>query len=424
MSRRDHIVVHDGVHGSIRLDGQYGEILDTPEMQRMGQIHQLGLANLVFPGANHTRMEHMIGAFHLSGRFCISLGIKGQEAEMLRLAALVHDVGHPPFSHTFEDVLRSRLGIDHMELTARIIKGEVNVVPDGEDIVLEGQPRIVDCIEKSGLDVREVADLVMMEKGVAGVAPYLTSLIHGPVDVDQLDYLMRDAHYTGVAPGRIDADRIVETSILTGGTMAVGRRGMSAVEGLTVSRVLMNSSVYFHKTVRIAEMMLTKAVSMLEPGQFVDVFKDTDASLSERLKMHGGFQREIALRLKYRKLYKTSFLLSIDSMDSEQKKRISTLSRKGMLPKIEDELSLSARAEPGSVIIDSAPIEYLAGSGRKGKTEVPILDDDGKIRKLTSLSPIARAVQLHSRQDWGLMVVCDGRIRSRITKIAAHAIFG
>ena len=424
MGRRDHIVVHDGVHGSIRLDGLYGDLLDTPEMQRMGQIHQLGLANLVFPGANHTRMEHMIGAFHLAGRFCSSLGITGHEAEMLRVAALVHDVGHPPFSHTFEDVLKRRLGIDHMELTARIIRGLVDVVPEGETTVLRNQPRIVDCIENSGLDVGEVAELVMMEEGVGGLAAYLTSLIHGPVDVDQLDYLMRDAHYTGVAQGRIDADRIVETSVISNGTMAVSRRGMSAVEGLTVSRVLMNSSVYFHKTVRIAEMMLTKAVSMLDRDHFVDVFKDTDASLSERLKVHGGYQREIALRLKYRRLYKSSLLLSIDGMNSEQRKRIMDLSRRGSLPKIEDELSASAGADQGSVIIDAAPIEYLAGRGRKGKTEVPILDDDGRLRKLTSLSSIARAVQMHSSQDWGLMVVCDGRIRSRVAKIASHAIFG
>ncbi len=424
MGRRNHFIVHDGVHGSIRLDGPYGEILDTPEMQRMGQVHQLGLANLVFPGANHTRMEHMIGAFHLAGRFCSSLGITGQEAAMLRVAALVHDIGHPPFSHTFEDVLKRRLGVDHMELTARIIKGEADIVPEGEGAVLRGRPRIADCIERAGLDAGEVAELVMMEKGARGLKAYLTSLIHGPVDVDQLDYLMRDAHYTGVAQGRIDADRIIETSVISDGRMAVGRRGMPAVEGLTVSRVLMNSSVYFHKTVRIAELMLTKAVSMLEREQFVDVFKDTDASLSERLKAHGGFQRETALRLKYRRLYKSSLLLSIDGMDAEQKRRIMELSARRALPKVEDELSASAGAEAGSVIIDAAPIEYLAGRGRKGKTEVPILDDSGRVRKLTSLSPIARAVQMHSSQDWGLMVACDSRIKSRVAKIAAHAIFG
>ncbi|MDH2904882.1 MAG: hypothetical protein PXX82_00805, partial [Methanomassiliicoccales archaeon] len=134
--------------------------------------------------------------------------------------------------------------------------------------------------------------------------------------------------------------------------------------------------------------------------------------------------REIALRLKYRRLYKSSLLLSIDGMNSEQRKRIMELSRRGSLPKIEDELSASAGADQGSVIIDAAPIEYLAGRGRKGKTEVPILDDDGRLRKLTSLSSIARAVQMHSSQDWGLMVVCDGRIRSRVAKIASHAIFG
>ena len=424
MARRSYTVVHDGVHGSVRLDGNFSSMLDSPEMQRMAQIHQLGLANLVFPGANHTRLEHMIGTYHLASRFAGALEIKGMEKDLLLTSALVHDVGHPPFSHTFEYILQQRLGINHMEQTARIIRGETSTVPGTDRNILAKGDFLPSIIERIGLDTREVAELVMNEEGVAGLPHYLTSLIHGPVDVDQLDYLMRDSHYTGVGQGRVDADRIVETSEIVGNSMAVERRGISAVEGLIVSRILMNSAVYFHKTVRIAEMMLTKAVSMLDRDVFPEVFMDTDASLSARLSEHGGYQQEIALRLKYRKLFKTALLISLDRMGDEERRKLASLSRKGKLFKLEDEISAGAGGEQGSVILDAAPVEFLTGRGRKGKTEVPILDDDGRVRKLTSLSTIARAVQKHPQQDWGLLVACDPSIRTKASRISREIIFG
>lgn len=417
-------VIHDSVHGSILLPPSYERILNSPEMQRMGQIHQLGLANLVFPGANHTRLEHMLGTFHLASRFSETLGITGRERDLLLASALVHDAGHPPFSHTFEEVLRKRLKVDHMELTARIIRGEADTVPEEEQSVVRRVPRIVECIERMDLDPREVALAVMKERGARGIPPYVTALIHGPVDADQMDYLMRDSYFTGVAPGRIDSDRIIRTSCIVGKRMVVMRSGIPAVEGLIVSRALMNSAVYFHKTVRIAEMMLTKAVSMLDREMFEEIYKDTDASLSERLIRHGGFPREMALRLKYRRLYKSALLISMDEMGREEREAVATLVRRGRASDLEDEIAAHAGAGPGSVIIDAAMPEYLSGAGVKGKTEVPIMDDGGVVRPLTRLSSIARAVQTHSRQEWGLMVICDRRLTGKVGPAARRIIFG
>ncbi|MBX8644703.1 MAG: hypothetical protein KIY12_08290, partial [Thermoplasmata archaeon] len=164
--------------------------------------------------------------------------------------------------------------------------------------------------------------------------------------------------------------------------------------------------------------------SMLDRAAFVDVFRDTDASLSERLKAKGGYQREVALRLKYRRLFKSSLQLNLERMSPDERKRITVLSAGNRLARMEDELSALAGGEPGSVIIDIAPRDFLARRRRKGKTEVPILDDDGKVRKLTSLSPIARAVQMHPPQSWGLMVACDPAIRPQISRMAYDAIFG
>lgn len=420
----DSKVIHDSVHGSILLPRGYERILNTPEMQRMGQIHQLGLANLVFPGANHTRLEHMLGTFHLASRFREALGIDGWERDILLASALVHDVGHPPFSHTFEDVLRKRLRVDHMELTAGVIRGDVDIVPEAEHNAVKNLPRITECIERLSLDPGQVALIVMSEKGVKGIPPYITSLIHGPVDVDQLDYLMRDSYFTGVATGRVDADRIIRTSEIAGNRMVIRKSGIAAVEGLIVSRALMNSAVYFHKTVRIAEMMLTKAVSTLDKSVFEDVFKDTDASLSERLMRHGGYARDIALRLKYRRLFKSALLMYLEEMTQDEKDAVALLQHGNRISRAEDEICGMIGSEPGSVIIDTAQREYLSGAGIKGKTEVPIMDEGGSVRPLTRLSSIARAVQVHSRQEWGLMVTCRKPLIRRAAEAARSVIFG
>lgn len=417
-------VIHDSVHGSIILPRSYEMILNSPEMQRMGQIHQLGLANLVFPGANHTRLEHMLGTFHLATRFSEALGIGGKDRDLLLASALVHDIGHPPFSHTFEEVLRKRLKVDHMMLTARIIRGDVDIVPESEQGIVRSVPRVTECLEKMSLDPGQVAMTVMKERGAHGIPPFITSLIHGPVDVDQLDYLMRDSYFTGVAPGRVDADRIIRTAQIVGGRMVLRKGGIAAVEGLIVSRALMNSAVYFHKTVRIAEMMLTKAVSQLDRTVFEDVFKDTDASLSERLIRHGGYPREIALRLKYRRLYKSALLKGLEEMTADEKRSLTAMVRSGRTASLEDEICDEVGARRGSVIIDTAQQEFLSGAGVKGKTEVPIMDDGGVVRPLTRMSSIARAVQLHSRQEWGVMVICEGRLKRKVSAIAARMIFG
>jgi HD superfamily phosphohydrolase len=170
-------------------------------------------------------------------------------------------------------------------------------------------------------------------------------------------------------------------------------------------------------------MMLTKAVSMLDSAVFEDVFKDTDASLSERLIRNGGFPRDIALRLKYRRLYKTALLIDMDEMDAGQREAVSSLVRKGRLSSMEDEICDELGVEHGSVIIDAAQPEYLSGAGIKGKTVVPIMDESGVVRPLTRLSSIARAVQQHSRQEWGLMVAREKRLIPRASAIARRTIF-
>ncbi|MCK4265718.1 MAG: HD domain-containing protein, partial [Thermoplasmata archaeon] len=268
------IIIHDTVHGSIALDPCASELLGSPEVQRLTGIKQLALAYLVFPGANHTRLEHSIGTYHVACRVAQALGLDADETKLVTSAALLHDLGHGPYSHTLEQVLLDMEGINHMELTRDVIVGDSRMVQEVEG--LNSCRRIHSILGDHGVDPETVGKLVCgtyagNEKedmfvhngqGFFNERLYLEHLIHGPIDCDQIDYLLRDSHYTGVAHGTIDLARLLHTLTIHNNDLVVKEKGVSAVEGMLVARSLMYSSVYFHKTVRIAEIMLAKTVRM------------------------------------------------------------------------------------------------------------------------------------------------------------------
>ncbi len=327
--------ITDTIYGTVGVEGVVLDLLETLEVQRLSGIRQLGPTYLVFPGANHSRLEHVLGAGHMACRAAKALDLPEDEADLLACAALLHDVGHGPFSHTLESILDRSLGIDHMDFTQAIITGKEDNVRPEEREAMPDVPRIHEVLCDYGLDPEQVARLV---RGVEApeydlTAPepgggqshfaghrYLPQLMHSAVDVDQLDYLQRDAHYTGVVHGKIDFDRLVETMAVHNGQLVFERKGVSAVEGVLVARALMYSAVYFHKTVRIAELMMARAVERSD-GAILDVQRMVDSELMTWLTERGGLPREMALRLKYRKLYKRAYLageedLSLDRMDA------------------------------------------------------------------------------------------------------------
>src|SRR2546427_2422380 len=257
--------ITDTVHGTIRLEPLTLELLETLELQRLNSIRQLGLTYLVFPGANHSRIEHCLGVSHVAGRMADALALPPEDRAVAIAAGLLHDVGHGPFSHTLEHVLSSELSVDHMDLTQRIITGEDDNVAKDERAAFPEVPRIPAVLEKHGIKAPRVAALIRglgpdaaqgslhdFSRRKRAERRVLYQIIHSAVDADQVDYLIRDAHYTGVALGVIDVNRLMQTLVLHEGEMAVDRKGLPALEGILVARGLLYSSVYFHKTVRIA----------------------------------------------------------------------------------------------------------------------------------------------------------------------------
>jgi uncharacterized protein len=294
-------------------------------------------------------------------------------------------------------------------------------------------------LEAAGISPGRVADLVLsplpldvpgqslleVEEGQAhfGQANYLHQIIHGPVDADQMDYLRRDAYYTGVAHGTIDLDRLLQTISTFHGDLVVLKGGVVAVEGLLVARALMYTSVYFHKTVRIAETMLCKAVEMADKQLLRQIHMETDGSLTEKLIAQGGYPGKIMTQIKYRELYKRCFSLSMADMSEEQMDRLMELTDYGKRKEKEEEIAVRAGVHLSEVVLDMPERELLISEPRIGKTEVPILHE-GRVRPLSRYSPLAKALQSRSVFDWAVMVSAPERHRAEVAKASAKAILG
>lgn len=236
---RSHKIINDPVYGFITIDdGLILQLIAHPYYQRLRRIHQMAMAHLVYPGAVHTRLHHSLGAYHLMRLALHELTSKGidispAEQQAAKIAILLHDIGHGPFSHALEHVLAE--GMHHEEISLIIIK-ELNQQFDGKlqmalDIFTNEYPK-----------------------------KFLHQLVSGQLDVDRMDYLTRDSFFTGVIEGAIGYDRILKMLTVQNGELMVEEKGIYSIEKFLVARRHMYWQVYLHKTVLSAEQMLKRII--------------------------------------------------------------------------------------------------------------------------------------------------------------------
>ena len=243
--------VYDVLYGFVELSSDEARLVDTSVFQRLRRIKQLSLANLVYPGAEHTRFAHSLGVYWLASRVVSRLVESGfvdeDEATLFRIAALLHDIGHLPYSHAIELYY-------HSKFRGWINEGFKFHEKLGHTMILLCD-ELREVIVSLGYDPKEVVALLTgTHRDIR-----LTSLISSDLDVDRLDYLPRDAHHTGVAYGLIDRERILDTLIvLDDGRVAVDEKGIQAVESFYVARLHMYQAVYYHKTISGYELYLAK----------------------------------------------------------------------------------------------------------------------------------------------------------------------
>lgn len=412
-------IIRDSIHGDIKLKGVFLELSDSPEFQRLHNIRQLGFAHLVFPGAHHTRLEHCLGAYKMACTAADSLDLSDQDKTTIACAALLHDLGHGPFSHTLEFLLKNQFGVDHVDLTEKIILGDYEVFSPAEQNLLQFN-KITDILDTYDIDHARIVDII---RGKTKETPYLSQLLNSPIDIDQLDYLMRDAYYTGVAYGMIDAGRLLNTLTIHKDTLSIWRKGVSVVENILMARGLMYSSVYFHKTIRIAELMLCKAIEKITDVKPFEYFKLTDAELLEELKNKGDFQHEIISRLKYRQLFKQAYSLPSTKLTDDQRAVVQQLEGPSFKQQKEQEFEEELHIPDGHVIIDVPEQELHLSEPRINNVDVNIIDEEDRSKKISDFTPIATAIQSRVIPDWAVMIITDEDHRENVKNNAEELLF-
>ncbi len=260
----------DPIHGFVRLSENEVKLVDSPVFQRLRRIHQTGMTHIVYHGAEHNRFGHSIGAIEFASQAFHSIndrnpGVLGSNVEeiernrcLLRLAALLHDIGHAPFSHAAEALFplkneEKAERYSHEDYTAAILK-DSELTP-----VLEAT-----FCKDLGIKIDEIALLV---EGKAVEPKVLPQLMSSDLDIDRMDYLLRDSLYTGVLYGHYDYQRLIRTLTVNPdtGDLAVEFGGLHSATALILARYFMFIQVYFHKTRRIYDLLLDKFLSSVLP---------------------------------------------------------------------------------------------------------------------------------------------------------------
>jgi HD superfamily phosphohydrolase len=334
--------IKDPVHGYVYITEEEKEVTDSFPVQRLHRLRQLAGAEYVYPGANHTRFEHSVGVMYLASRVVensnISQRISEDEAEMVRVAALLHDVGHGPFSHVFEHLLTKELGKTHEDMTHWIIANS----------------ELKDILNKAGYSPDNIGKLAIGRLHRSKKA-FLDQIIRSAVDVDKLDFVVRDTYHTGAEYGYVDVFRLIHALDVLDESLAVDLGALSALESLIIARIESFKSIYFHRVGRAAQIMLAMALEKANPELGLIHFKTPEEYLAmddytawamlkkckESSEIIKNLERRRMLKCVYERTFyeKDSVISNIFSQEAHRKQ-------------IQTDIAKTAEVETEAVIID------------------------------------------------------------------------
>jgi uncharacterized protein len=361
-------VVRDPLWNNIRLDSEALAVVDTPAVQRLRYVRQLGHAFLVYPGATHSRFEHALGAYHLARRVLAQVEDAGDahlepgDRVRLKLAALLHDIGHYPFSHALEEA-----GLPHHEVLA------------GRQLASVGLAERLAALDAPA------ERLLPLIRGEAREP--LAGLVSGSLDVDKLDYLSRDASMCGVPYGVIDVDRLLMSLTVAPApdgrrTVALHEKGLAALESLLFAKYQMYRNVYWHHAVRSATAMFKRLVRRAIAAAQLEV--EAVAVATDDGLIHDLMQRDatgLARRLRERRLAKRA--LDLPAMDLPAATPPWPGDDPDLLERVEDRLAREVGLEPGELFLDfPAKPDMLT-------LDLPLVKRDGAVTQLAGTEAAA-----------------------------------
>ncbi len=365
--------IKDAIFGNIELTPLEAEIIETPEMQRLRFVSQTGFVYLVYPGATHSRFEHSLGTMNISREIARGMDLKDDEVEILALAGLLHDIGHGPFSHLSEGIFSKYLHTNHEKNGIEIIK----------------KSKIKEIVEDNSFSINEIIKRLEGKDG--------GEIITAPLGADRLDYLLRDAHYTGVTYGVIDYQQVRSKMALYKKHLAIFLQGLPQAESLLLARYFMFITVYHHHAVEIANKMFERAVEMaiendeLDPKELLYL---RDFELISRL-MNSESATRLARRLLERKLFKRIVYEDIRKEPNYDENEIERKIEKAGLSRSE-------------FIIAKNRLEFV-------NEGIPVLDRSGKkLGNLEDYSPIIRSLMENTITRF--IIASDRRNAKKIKK--------
>lgn len=377
-------MIRDSLHGYIEPNEEEWRILDSPEMQRLRRIRQMGLSPLVYPSGTHTRFQHSVGVMHVAGRFAESLNLNEQRTKEVRMAGLMHDLGHGPFSHASEAVAEQK-GLSHEEISCR---------------------KIDKLEDKFSVSASRIKKMIRGELEVGQV-------VAGDIDADRMDYLQRDAHTSGAEYGHIDSDTIIQRAMIDSRRLVFDYKAVQALESLLTARFHMIKSVYLHDTSRIAEKMLERALEdYVEKNSLEKMMALDDYSAHNELLNSTGTAKNYYSRIKDRDLFKTALSWDVDNRSREDLKK---LEEKIDEKEIEKEIAEAAQVSKEKVVANKPWTPEIKDIDIKIKRK-------GKIRNLSDSSPIPEAL---SKAEWRLVdmnIYTDAAQKAKVREAAEQVL--
>ena len=384
-------IIKDPVHGYVEVEDFALALLDSPALQRLRYIKQLGFSYLVYPGANHTRFEHSLGTMFLADVAGRRFGLPEDERTLVTAAALLHDIGHGPFSHASEPLMEEFLHRTHDDIEA-IVEDQVG-----------------DLLRKSGIQPDELCTVIKGNHPLSGI-------IHGDLDVDRMDYLLRDAYYTGALYGTVDAQRLIRYLIHTPGGTVLDENGVNAAESLLIARTLMRPSVYYHHVSRIGESMFQLAVlehlreTRVTPESLLSM--DDPTCLQALRTSASPVARDLSRRLYERRLYKRALYVgsgqvnAVPFQDGIPIERCREFAR---------QIADCAGISPHEVLVDipSIPSELSLGVRVKNRHTVVSFEE---------ISPRIRTFNATRREQWRLGIYTLPEFRERVAEAGCEVL--
>jgi len=385
------------LYGFVSLSKKEDRLLDTKAMQRLARIKQLAHTYIVYPSAVHTRLEHSLGALCLAGRICDQLKLPQKQKQVIRIAALLHDIGQGPFSHIWEEPMRW-------------INGEEYCHEDVTKLIVDSEPEIGRALGKIKKQILEIFNDDSLS----------SDIISGSLDVDKLDYLRRDSYHTGVAYGLFDIERVIRTvcKISEAGReyLAVYEKGKDALESYRLARYAMHMQVYEHHTRLIADDMFLKAIKLAlsdgcldkedfkisnNPAKFIDNFlKIDDFSIQHKiLRNSKNIEAKLIKNIRNRRLLKRALVVPLTKSGVDNpiiRKNIVEMNR-NQIESAENKIAAELKIDSAYVIVHLQSVKiklYERFEQTLGRKEKPIYVSrkDGTLFSFDEESPISASL--------------------------------